>query len=199
LSRPFLWTLDQLHDLIPNWGVAIILLTIIIRILMLPLTKKSYKSMAAMQKLQPEIQRVQKLYADDKMRMQQEIMFLYKTHKVNPMSSIGIMFLQIPIFFALYKALLIAVPLRHAGFLWLADLTAMDPYFILPVLMTATMWLQNRLQKQAADTPGAAVLKWMPLMFGAMFAFMPSGLVLYWTVSGMAGLVQTWIMKRRKN
>jgi YidC/Oxa1 family membrane protein insertase len=197
LSRPFLWTLEKLYDIIPNYGIAIILLTLIIRGLMWPLTRKSYRSMHAMQAIQPEMKRIQSLYANDKMRMQQEIMRLYQTHKANPLSSIGTMFLQIPIFFALYKALLIAVPLRHAGFLWLEDLSVMDPYFILPALMAITMFVQNKLSHNAAgDVPGMKAMKYMPFIFAVLFAMMPSGLVLYWTISSMVGAVQTWIMKK---
>lgn len=197
LSRPFLWTLEKWHDIIPNYGVAIILLTLIIRGFMWPLSKKSYRSMQAMQKIQPEMKRIQSLYANDKMRMQQEIMRLYQTHKANPMSSVGMMFLQIPIFFALYKALLIAVPLRHAGFLWLNDLSVMDPYFILPALMAATMFIQNKLSHNAGgEMPGMKAMKYMPFIFAVMFAMMPSGLVLYWTISSAVGIIQTWIMKK---
>jgi len=198
LSRPFLWTLLRLHDFVGNYGIAIILLTLMIRGLMWPLTKKSFKSMAAMQKIQPEMQRIQKLYGDDKLRMQQEIMQLYRTHKANPFGSIGIMFLQIPIFFALYKALLIAVELRHAGFLWLPDLSVRDPYFILPILMALTMWLQFRLNAvgKNSDLPGMKMMKYMPWIFAVLFAFMPSGLVLYWTASNIVGIFQLWLMKR---
>ena len=150
-----------------------------------------------MQKIQPEMQRIQKLYADDKPRMQQEIMRLYQTHHTNPFSSVGMMFLQIPILFALYKALLIAVPLRHAGFLWMNDLSVMDPYFILPVLMAATMFLQNKLSHGGqSEVPGMKVMKYMPIIFAVLFAVMPSGLVLYWTISGIAGIAQLWIMKK---
>ncbi|MDR1027177.1 MAG: membrane protein insertase YidC [Rickettsiales bacterium] len=197
LSRPFLWTLEKLHGLVPSWGIAIILLTLILRGLMWPLTKKSFLSMRAMSKIQPELKRIQAQFGNDKMRMQQEIMRLYQTHKLSPFGSIGIMFLQIPIFFALYKALLIAVPLRHAGFLWLPDLSAMDPYFILPILMAASMIWQNRLNGQGSDAPGAKMMKYMPYIFGVMFAWMPSGLVLYWLVSNLAGIGQIlWLKKK---
>ena len=203
LARPFLWALDALYSLVLNYGLAIILLTICIRILMWPLTRKSFSGMAAMQKMQPEMQRIQKLYANDKMRMQTELMNLYKTSKTSPMSGCLPMLLQIPIFFALYKALLIAVPLRHAGFLWLQDLAVMDPYFILPVLMGLTMWLQQQLQTTAtkidSDNPAAQtqkMMKWMPLLFTVLFAWMPSGLVLYWTVSNLFGIGQMWWIKR---
>jgi YidC/Oxa1 family membrane protein insertase len=203
LARPFLWSLNALYSLVLNYGLAIILLTIGIRILMWPLTRKSFVGMAAMQKMQPEMQRIQKLYANDKMRMQAEMMKLYKNGKTSPMSGCLPMLLQIPIFFALYKSLLIAVPLRHAGFLWLQDLAVMDPYFILPVLMGLTMWVQQHMQTSATKLDGndpaaqtQKMMKWMPILFTILFAWMPSGLVLYWTVSNLFGIGQMWWIKR---
>ena len=203
LARPFLWSLNALYGLVLNYGLAIILLTIGIRILMWPLTRKSFVGMAAMQKMQPEMQRIQKLYANDRVRMQTEMMLLYKNSKTSPMSGCLPMLLQIPIFFALYKALLIAVPLRHAGFLWLQDLAVMDPYFILPVLMGLTMWLQQHMQTAATKIEGndpaaqtQRMMKWMPLLFTILFAWMPSGLVLYWTISNVFGIGQMWWIKR---
>ena len=202
LSRPFLWSFNALYALVLNYGLVIILLTIGIRILMWPLTRKSFVGMAAMQKMQPEMQRIQKLYGDDKVRMQAEMMKLYKNSKTSPMSGCLPMLLQIPIFFALYKALLIAVPLRHAGFLWLHDLAVMDPYFILPIVMGATMWWQQHLQTAATNPdpndPMAQtqkMMKWMPVIFTALFAWMPAGLVLYWTISNMFGIGQMWWIK----
>ncbi len=203
LSRPFLWSFNALYALVLNYGLVIILLTIGIRILMWPLTRKSFVGMAAMQKMQPEMQRIQKLYGDDKVRMQAEMMKLYKNSKTSPMSGCLPMLLQIPIFFALYKALLIAVPLRHAGFLWLHDLAVMDPYFILPIVMGATMWWQQHLQTAATNPdpndPMAQtqkMMKWMPVIFTALFAWMPAGLVLYWTISNMFGIGQMWWIKK---
>ncbi len=203
LSRPFLWALNALYGFVLNYGLVIILLTIGIRILIWPLTRKSFVGMAAMQKMQPEMQRIQKLYGDDKVRMQAEMMKLYKESKTSPMSGCLPMLLQIPIFFALYKALLIAVPLRHAGFLWLQDLAVMDPYFILPILMGATMWWQQRMQTAATNTdpndPMAQtqkMMKWMPVIFTALFAWMPAGLVLYWTISNIFGIGQMWWIKK---
>jgi len=204
LSRPFLWALNALFDLVHNWGLAIIVLTIIIRIFMWPLTRKSFVGMAAMQKMQPEMQRIQKLYSDDKVRMQQEMMKLYRESKTSPMSGCLPMLLQIPIFFALYKALLIAVPLRQAQFLWISDLAVMDPYFILPVLMGVSMWWQQHLQMKSTapadpNNPMAQTqkfMKWMPVLFTALFAWMPAGLVLYWTVSNIFGIGQMWWIKR---
>jgi len=205
-AEPLLWLLNILNSFVMNYGVAIILLTILLRLLMWPLTRKSYVSSITMQKMQPELQRIQKLYANDKMRLQMEMMNLYKTHKTSPMSGCLPMLLQIPIFFALYKALLISVNMRNAGFLWISDLAAMDPYFILPILMGVTMWWQQRLQsgqtktdKNANDIAASTgrVMKWLPFIFTIMFAWMPAGLVLYWTVSNLFGILQTYIIKKQ--
>ena len=204
-AGPMLWMLNWLYALVGNYGVAIILMTLILRILIWPLTRKSYVSTVLMQKMQPELQRVQKLYANDKARLQMEMMRVYQTHKTSPMSGCLPMLIQIPIFFALYKALLISVPMRSAHFLWISDLAAMDPYFILPVLMGATMWLQQYLQTQSTQTSETKndmmastqrAMKWMPALFTVMFAWMPSGLVLYWTVSNLFGILQMYIIKK---
>lgn len=206
LARPMLWVLNGINHIVMNYGVAIIIMTILLRLLMWPLTRKSYVNMAAMQKMQPEMQRIQKLYANDKMRMQMELMNLYKTHKTSPMSGCLPMLIQIPIFFALYKALLVSVPMRNAHFLWISDLASMDPYFILPVLMGATMWLQQYLQSAAPKKTSGAndiaaqtqkMMRWMPILFTIMFAWMPAGLVLYWTVSNVMGIIQMQIIKKK--
>lgn len=204
LARPMLWALNALNSIVHNYGIAIILLTLVLRLFMWPLTRKSYTSMIAMQKMQPEMARIQKLYANDKARMQMEMMRLYQTHKTSPMSGCLPMLLQIPIFFALYKALLISVQMRSAHFLWISDLAAMDPYFVMPVLMGATMWLQSRLQTPAGATNGndavaqtQRMMKWLPVLFTVMFAWMPAGLVLYWTVSNLFGIGQMYIIKYR--
>ncbi len=204
LARPMLWVLNGIHHVVMNYGIAIIIMTILLRLLMWPLTRKSYVSMAAMQKMQPEMQRIQKLYANDKMRLQMEMMKLYQTHKTSPMSGCLPMLIQIPIFFALYKALLVSVAMRNAHFLWISDLSAMDPYFILPILMGATMYLQQRLQSPRATGTGNDVaaqtqrmMRWMPLLFTIMFAWMPAGLVLYWTVSNIFGIIQMQIIKKQ--
>ena len=163
--------------------------------------------MAAMQKMQPEMQRIQKLYANDKQRLQIEMMKLYQTHKTSPMSGCLPMLIQIPIFFALYKALIISVQMRNAEFLWISDLAVMDPYYILPILMGASMWLQQRLQSGAtksADKNDVAAqtqraMRWMPVIFTVMFAWMPAGLVLYWTVSNLFGIMQMYIIKHNSD
>lgn len=203
LARPMLWVLNGIHHVVMNYGVAIIIMTILLRLLMWPLTRKSYVSMAAMQKMQPEMQRIQKLYANDKMRMQMEMMKLYQTHKTSPMSGCLPMLIQIPIFFALYKALLVSVQMRNAHFLWIHDLSAMDPYFILPILMGLTMYVQQRLQTPRTMNTGndtvaqtQRMMRWMPVLFTIMFAWMPAGLVLYWTVSNLFGIIQMQIIKK---
>lgn len=204
LAMPMLWLINAINAIVMNYGVAIIIMTILLRLLMWPLTRKSYTSMAAMQKMQPEMQRIQKLYANDKQRLQIEMMKLYQTHKTSPMSGCLPMLIQIPIFFALYKALIISVQMRNAHFLWISDLAVMDPYFILPILMGASMWLQQRLQSGAtksADKNDVAAqtqraMRWMPIIFTIMFAWMPAGLVLYWTMSNLFGIVQMYIIKR---
>ncbi len=204
LAMPMLWLINMINSIVMNYGVAIIIMTILLRLALWPLTRKSYTSMAAMQKMQPEMQRIQKLYANDKARMQMEIMKLYQTHKTSPMSGCLPMLIQIPIFFALYKALLISVQMRSAHFLWISDLAVMDPYFILPILMGASMWLQQRLQSGAtksADKNDVAAqtqraMRWMPIIFTVMFAWMPAGLVLYWTMSNLFGIAQMYIIKR---
>jgi YidC/Oxa1 family membrane protein insertase len=197
-----LWMLNWLFALVGNYGIAIILMTLIVRLLIWPLTRKSYVSTMMMQKMQPEMQRVQKLYANDKARLQMEMMKIYQTHKTSPMSGCLPMLIQIPIFFALYKALLISVPMRSAHFLWISDLAVMDPYFILPIVMGLTMWLQQYLQTPTKATGNDAmastqrVMKWMPVLFTVMFAWMPAGLVLYWTVSNLFGILQMYIIKK---
>lgn len=204
--QPILWLLNILNSFVMNYGVAIILMTLLMRLAMWPLTRKSYVSMMAMQKMQPEMARIQKLYANDKARLQMEMLRLYQTHKTSPMSGCLPMLIQIPIFFALYKALLISVQMRSAHFLWISDLASMDPYFILPILMGATMWLQQYLQAPTAQKNAPAndpaaqtqrVMKWMPLIFTVMFAWMPAGLVLYWTISNVFGIGQMYYIKKR--
>lgn len=203
-AQPMLWMINWLFAFVGNYGVAIILMTLILRILIWPLTRKSFVSTMKMQRMQPELQRVQKLYANDKARLQMEMMKVYQTHRTSPMSGCLPMLIQIPIFFALYKALLISVPMRSAHFLWISDLAAMDPYFVLPILMGATMWLQQYLQQNPQKSnnpndPAAAtqrVMKWLPVLFTIMFAWMPAGLVLYWTVSNLFGILQMYIIKK---
>lgn len=207
LARPMQWLLNTLDGVVHNYGIAIIIMTILLRVALWPLTRKSYTSMVAMQRMQPEMARIQKQFANDKARQQMEMMKLYRTHKTSPMSGCLPLLIQIPIFFALYKALLVSVQMRGSHFLWIGDLATMDPYFILPILMGVTMWLQQYLQSAATRNAGHAqndmtratnrVMKWMPALFTIMFAWMPAGLVLYWTVSNLFGILQMYIIRKR--
>lgn len=188
-----------------NYGVAIIILTVIIKILFWPLSHKSYKSMEQMKRIQPLMAKIREKYADDREKMNAEIMQLYKTYKVNPAGGCLPMLLQIPVFFALYQALLGAIELRHAPFIthlpgtdlvWLADLSAKDPFYITPIIMGATMFLQQRMTPTAADPTQAKIMLAMPVIFTFLFLSFPSGLVLYWLVNNVLSIFQQWLLTR---
>jgi len=198
IAKPMHDLLLWLHRFIPNYGWCIIVLVILIKALFFIPTKKSYESMAAMRKLQPEMQRLRELYGDDRQRMGQEMMALYKKHKVNPLGGCLPIIVQIPVFFALYKTLLVSIELRHAPFAgWIHDLSAMDPYYILPVLMGASMIVQQRLNPPPPDPMQAKVMKFLPVIFTFMFLFFPSGLVLYWLVNNVLSIAQQWYVMRQ--
>ncbi len=188
-----------------NYGVAIIILTVIIKILFWPLSYKSYKSMEQMKRIQPLMAKIREKYADDREKMNAEIMQLYKTYKVNPAGGCLPMLLQIPVFFALYQALLGAIELRHAPFIpylpgtdlvWLADLSDKDPLYITPIIMGATMFLQQRMTPTAADPTQAKIMLAMPVIFTFLFLSFPSGLVLYWLVNNILSIFQQWLLSR---
>ena len=206
IAKPLLIALVWLYKYVHNYGLAIILLTIGIKILFWPLSHKSYKSMEQMKRLQPMMAKLREKYKDDKERMNQELMQLYKTYKVNPAGGCVPMLLQIPVFFGLYKALLGAIELRHAVFieylpfthkLWLADLSAKDPFYITPIIMGITMFLQQRLSPQAGDPTQQKVMLLMPLVFTFLFLNFPSGLVVYWLVNNVLSIAQQWWMMRK--
>lgn len=205
-SKFFLKLLQFFYKFVGNYGVAIILLTALIKIVLWPLSHKSYKSMEKMKKIQPLIKQLQEKYQGDKQKIQQETMRLYKAYNVNPMGGCLPMAIQIPIFIALYYALLGAIELRHASFitylpfthkLWLADLSAMDPYFITPIIMGLTMLIQQRMTPAAGDPTQQKVMMLMPVIFTFMFAYFPSGLVLYWLVSNVISIAQQWFILRK--
>ena len=200
IAKPLHSLLLWLHSFIGNYGLCIIVLVVLIKLLFYWPTQKSYESMAAMRKLQPEMQRLRELYGDDRQKMGQEMMALYKKHKVNPMGGCLPIIIQIPVFFALYKALLVSIELRHAPFYgWIHDLSAMDPYYVLPVVMGATMLVQQRLNPAPPDPMQAKVMKFLPILFTFMFLFFPSGLVLYWLVNNVLSIAQQWyILKVRQ-
>ncbi len=198
LSKPLLYVLIFFYGFLKNYGLAIILLTIIIKILFWPLTHKSYASMKAMQKLQPEMQKVRERFKSDKERLNKELMGLYKKHRVNPMGGCLPMLVQIPVFFALYKVLLGSIALRHAPFaMWLTDLSAKDPYYITPVLMGISMFVQQKLTPTTADPMQAKIMTFLPVVFTFMFLNFPSGLVIYWLVNNLLTIVQQYYIHRK--
>ncbi len=198
LARPLFWILKFFYKVVGNYGWAIILLTILTRIPFIPITNKGQKSMKKLQQLQPKIKEIQKKYKKDPKRMQEEMMKLYKKHKVNPMSGCLPILIQIPVFFALYKVLLIAIELRGAPFmLWIKDLSQKDPYYILPIVMGITMFLQQKMTPTTTDAQQQKIMKYLPLIFTFLFLNFPSGLVLYWLVSNILGILQQWLLNRK--
>ncbi|MBU4372081.1 MAG: membrane protein insertase YidC [Proteobacteria bacterium] len=191
LAIPLLITLKFLYGYVGNYGIAIIILTILIKLIFWPLGNKSYKSMKEMQKLQPLMAALREKYKDDKTRLSQESMALYKTHKVNPLGGCLPMVVQIPVFFGLYKALLYAIELRHSPlFWWIQDLSAKDPYYITPIIMGGTMFIQQKMTPTGADPMQAKIMLFMPIIFTFMFLNFPSGLVIYWLFNNIISIGQ---------
>lgn len=185
-ASPLFWLLNQLHNIIGNWGWAIIVLTIIVKAVLYPLTNASYRSMAKMRAAAPKLQAIKEKYGDDRMAQQQAMMQLYKDEKINPLGGCLPMLLQIPVFIGLYWALFASVELRQAPWLgWITDLSRSDPYYILPIIMAATMFAQTYLNPPPTDPMQAKMMKIMPLVFSVMFFFFPAGLVLYWVVNNL--------------
>jgi YidC/Oxa1 family membrane protein insertase len=198
IARPLLHVLKFFYSFIGNYGVAIILLTAIIKALFWPLTQKSYSSMKAMQKLQPEMLRIKEKYKNDRERLNRETMELYKTNRVNPLGGCLPMLVQIPVFFALYKVLLDAIELRHAPFaLWLTDLSAKDPYYVTPLVMGATMFIQQKMTPTNMDPMQAKMFMIMPVVFTFLFLNFPSGLVIYWLVNNVLTIAQQYFINRK--
>ena len=197
IAWPLFWLLEKFHALAGNWGVAIILLTVLIKLIFFPLSAASYKSMAKMKLITPRLTKMREMYADDRQKMNQAMMELYRTEKINPLGGCFPILVQIPVFIALYWVLLAAIELRHAPFiLWIHDLSALDPYFVLPILMTATMILQTRMNPTPPDPVQAKVMQFMPFVFSIFFFFFPAGLVLYWLVNNMLSIAQQWQIQR---
>jgi len=197
IAAPLFWVLSWLHSLTGNWGWAIILVTVALKALFFPLSATSYKSMAKMRVLGPRLQRMKELYGNDKAKLQQEMMSLYRTEKINPLGGCLPILVQIPVFIALYWVLLGSVEMRHAPWLgWIQDLSAKDPYFILPVIMALSMLIQMKLNPTPPDPIQAKVMMAMPVVFGFMFLWFPSGLVLYWVVNNTLSIAQQWQITR---
>ncbi len=197
IAAPLFWVLSKIHSMVNNWGVAIILLTILIKLAFYPLAAKSYRSMAHMRVLGPKLQKLKEHYGDDRQRLHQAMMELYKTEKVNPLGGCLPVVVQIPVFIALYWVLLASVEIRHAPFgLWIQDLSATDPYFVLPIIMGITMIIQTKLNPTPPDPIQAKVMMVMPFAFSIFFFFFPAGLVLYWVVNNVLSIAQQWQITR---
>ncbi|MDO9600134.1 MAG: membrane protein insertase YidC [Azoarcus sp.] len=197
IAAPLFWVLSWFHSLTGNWGWAIILVTVAIKLVFFPLSAASYKSMAKMRVLGPRMQRMKELYGNDKAKMQQEMMSLYRNEKINPLGGCLPILVQIPVFIALYWVLLGSVEMRQAPWLgWIQDLSAKDPYFILPVIMGATMLIQMKLNPTPPDPLQAKIMMAMPIVFTFMFLWFPSGLVLYWVVNNTLSIAQQWQITR---
>jgi YidC/Oxa1 family membrane protein insertase len=197
IAAPIFWVLDWLNSFTGNWGWAIILMTIILKAVFFPLSAASYKSMAKMRVLTPKMQKIKETFADDRERMNREMMELYKTEKVNPLGGCLPIVVQIPVFIALYWVLAGTVEMRGAPWLgWIIDLTQKDPYYVLPLIMGATMLIQTKLNPTPPDPMQAKIMLIMPIVFTGMFLFFPSGLVLYWTVNNLLSIAQQWKVNR---
>ncbi len=198
LAQPIFWLLNAIHSLVGNWGWSIIILTIMIKGAFYKLSETSYKSMANMRKMTPRIQALKDRYGDDKEKLNQAFMELYKKEKINPLGGCLPILVQIPVFIALYWVLLESVELRHAPFiLWLDNLTEPDPYYILPLIMGVSMFVQQKLNPPPPDPMQAKIFMALPFVFTVFFAFFPSGLVLYWTVNNLLSITQQWYITRK--
>jgi YidC/Oxa1 family membrane protein insertase len=198
LAYPIFWALQKIERLVGNWGWAIIILTILLKLALYPLSAAGYKSMAKMKKLTPRLQKLKESFGDDRAKLHQAMAEMYKTEKINPLGGCLPILVQIPVFIALYWVLLAAVEMRGAPWLgWITDLTAPDPWFILPIIMGVTSILQVKLNPQPMDPMQAKIMMIMPVAFTVMFVFFPAGLVLYWVVNNILSIAQQWAINRQ--
>ena len=198
ISKPLYWLLSFYQSYVGNWGLAIILLTLTIKAAFYKLSETSYRSMARMRKVAPRMKTLKERYGDDRQKLNQAMMELYKTEKINPMGGCLPILVQIPVFIALYWALLESVDLRQAPFIfWIKDLSVMDPYFVLPIIMGISMLIQQKLNPAPPDPIQAKVMMALPFVFTIFFAFFPSGLVLYWVINNILSIAQQWVITRR--
>jgi|WetSurMetagenome_2_1015567.scaffolds.fasta_scaffold02587_2 YidC/Oxa1 family membrane protein insertase len=198
IAQPLFWLLKFIYAVLGNWGWSIIVLTILVKAAFYHLSATSYKSMADMKRLQPRLQALKERYGDDKTALNQAMMDLYKKEKINPLGGCLPILIQLPVFIALYWVLIESVEMRHAPFmLWLNNLSVADPYFILPLLMGATMLIQHKLNPSTGDPIQEKVMLMLPIMFTFFFAFFPAGLVLYWTVSNILSIAQQWHITKK--
>jgi len=198
LAKPMFWILQKIHGYVGNWGWAIILFTILLKLAFYKLSETSYRSMANMRKMTPRIQALKDRYGDDKKRMQQAMMELYKTQKINPLGGCLPMLVQMPFFIALYWVLMESVELRQAPWiLWIQDLSTKDPYFILPLIMGVSMFVQQKLNPAPPDPMQAKMMQMLPIVFTFFFAFFPAGLVLYWVVNNLLSITQQYVITKK--
>ena len=197
IAAPIFWALQFIHGIVGNWGWAIVVLTVMIKLVFFPLSAASYKSMAKMRLVTPRLVQLKERYGDDKARLNQEMMKLYQTEKINPLGGCLPILIQIPVFIALYWVLLGAVEMRDAPWIgWITDLASPDPWYILPVIMVASMFIQIRLNPTPPDPIQAKIMMAMPFVFGIMFFWFPAGLVLYWVVNNILSIAQQWQITR---
>lgn len=197
IAKPIFWLLTTIHSLVGNWGWSIIFLTILIKAAFYKLSETSYRSMANMRQLTPRLQALKDRYGDDKQRLNQAMMEMYKTEKINPLGGCLPILVQIPVFISLYWVLLDSVEMRQAPFmLWLNNLSAPDPYYVLPLIMGVSMFVQQKLNPTPPDPMQAKIMMSLPFVFTVFFAFFPSGLVLYWTVNNGLSIAQQWHITR---
>jgi YidC/Oxa1 family membrane protein insertase len=197
LAKPLYWVLDYIHGFTNNWGWSIILVTLLLKLLFFKLSAAGYRSMANMRKVQPRLLSIRERYKDDRARLNQAMMDIYKEEKINPLGGCFPILVQIPVFISLYWVLLESVELRQADFiLWINDLSIADPYFVLPLLMGITMFVQQKLNPAPMDPVQAKVMAVLPVVFTVFFAFFPAGLVLYWVVNNTLSIAQQWVITR---
>jgi YidC/Oxa1 family membrane protein insertase len=193
LAKPIFWLLEKIHGVVSNWGWSIVLLTVLIKLVFFPLSAASYKSMARMKEVQPRLTTMREQYKGDPQKLNAAMMEMYKKEKINPLGGCLPVVVQIPVFIALYWVLLSSVEMRNAPWIgWIHDLSMPDPYFILPVIMAISMFVQTKLNPKPPDPIQAKVMLYMPLIFSVMFFFFPSGLVLYWVVNNLLSIAQQW-------
>jgi len=197
LAKPLFWCLEKFHGITGNWGWAIVLVTLMLKLIFFKLSAAGYKSMANMRRVQPRLLAIKDRYKDDRTRLNQAMMDIYKKEKINPLGGCFPILIQIPVFIALYWTLLESVELRQTGFIfWLTDLSAPDRFFVLPLLMGATMLIQQKLNPAPMDPVQQKVMSILPVVFTVFFAFFPSGLVLYWVVNNVLSIAQQWVITR---
>ena len=198
ISKLLIWGLDNINSMVNNWGISIMILTLIVKAFFFYPSAASFRSMANMRRIQPEMQRLKDLYGDDRQKMSQSMIELYRKEKVNPLGGCLPILLQMPVFIALYWALMESVQLRHSSFaFWIKDLSVMDPYFVLPLIMGASMFIQQSLNPAPPDPMQARVMKMMPIMFTFFFLWFPAGLVLYWVVNNTLSIIQQYVITKR--